>query len=622
MRTRLALLAALALPGLTACDTEPEDGPAVTELKQALPRAEAMTIAMPSGAFQVPQQATFYAFTWGTTQHVNAFVRRITQVIEDVVELPATETDGSTYAVWGPWTEPLSPATWQVRVDRQGDGYTYAVQAWPRDGSPEAAVTVLSGQHTPGADARRGAGAWTYDLSAARSVDPIAHDALGQIAVTYTLADSRQIEVTFTDVQGAFSEQATSTLYRYTETSDRAGTFDFVSNLDIDEDDPAKDRRELLQVRARWTAEGPGRADVLATHGDLPAGVQAEVSECWGPAFTRDFIQFTVAGMAYPQGDPAACAYGEAELPMFDGFDPDAFADDGLLEALPQPQEFDPPGVAVDAPVATPAVYYAMARDIIAGLRDQVGGALQIVTDITRNPPNACDARGCLWGPWTDWDTRTSFRLTIARTEGDAFAYQVGVKAFAADAEWQPLIAGGYADTAEGGQGGFTFDYDVLASFTDAVASGSARAEYARLGDRGALNVRYDALSWGEAAPIDARYFLGYGPQGGVFDLRFPFDTDEGDPARSAIEEITARVRWATSGAGVANVIVTGGDLEGEGEALAVECWDDTAARTHIDFIVRALGAERLPELDGPGCLVTDWQTADFPPLSDEGGEG
>ncbi|MCA9545034.1 MAG: hypothetical protein KC613_11610 [Myxococcales bacterium] len=618
MRSRHVVPVALLALAAAACDAEPTESAEILELKQALPQAQAMTIDMPSGAFQVPQQATFYAFTWGTTSHVNGFVRNITNVIEDVVELPPTDTDGRSYAVWGPWTEPLSPATWRVRVDRVADGFDYTVQAWPREADEGAAVDVLTGHHSPRPGARRGEGQWRYDLSAARSVDPIAHDALGVIEVAYDLGDTRQLEVTFDEVQGRFSAQATSTLYRYTEAADRAGTFDFISNLNIDEDDPAKDRRELLQVRARWLPTGPGRADVLATHGDLPAGLQADVVECWGEAFTRTFISYDIAAFHADDGDAAACPYAERELPTFVGFDPDAFADDDLIEALPQVVDLTPEVAPVPEPVAEPAVYYTLARNTVAGLREQVSGALRIVTDVTRNPPNACDARGCLWGPWTDWETRRSFRLVMAREDG-AVGYRAETKAFAADADWQVLIEGGYAPAEDGGQGAFTFDYSVFSDIVPQDASGSARVEYARMGAQAALNVRYDAVSWEGSSPLDARYFLAVGAEGGVLNLAFPFDVDEGDPQRAQVEDVAARIRWAPAGPGVADVIVTGGDLTGQAEALAVECWDAHAAQTHTDFVVRALGGEDLPETDGPGCVVTDWQAPEFPALGDEG---
>lgn len=626
MRTRLLLTAALALPFTVAgCDDTTDDtatpeASGVTAMKQALPSAEAMTIDLPSGNFQVAQQATFYAFTWGITTSVNGFVRNISNVVEDIVELPPTETDGATYAVWGPWTEPLSPATWRVRVDAVGDGFDYVVQAWPKEADESAAVDVLRGQHTPRPGARRGVGAWTYDLTAARSVDPIAHDALGTIEVAYDLADTRSLEVTFTEVQGPHDPLATSTLYRYTEAADRAGTFDFVSNLDIHaDDDPTLDRRELLQVRARWLPTGPGRADVLATHGDLPAGATADLVECWGDAFTRSYAHFAYGEWSSEEGDATACPYADRELPAFADFDPDAFADAELVEALPQIDELEPPVAPVADPVAETAIYYRVATNIIAGLGDQVAGVLSIVTNVTRNPPNACDARGCVWGPWTDWATRTSFLVTVGRTETEGlFGYRAQVKQFAADAEWQTLVEGAYVESADGGQGGFVFDYDVLASFQPLAYTGRFRAEYARMGEQGALNVRFDQVAEGENAPMDARYFVAHGPQGGLLDLAIATDIDDGNPERAAVEDLEARVRWATGVGGVANALASGGDLQDGTTVVAVECWDARAAQTHFDFALQPAGADTLPDTMGPGCVATDWQPPEFPPLSDE----
>ena len=117
------VLAALALT-IAACDSDGGttgggDGE-VDQLKQALPTAEEMTIRMPSSDFLVLEQSQLYRFTREITLHVSLFVREITNLVEDVVELPPTETDGESYAVWGPHRAPLSPAVWRVRVDRKG----------------------------------------------------------------------------------------------------------------------------------------------------------------------------------------------------------------------------------------------------------------------------------------------------------------------------------------------------------------------------------------------------------------------------------------------------------------------------------------------------------------------
>jgi hypothetical protein len=623
MNRKLALLAALALPMFTGCDQAEETSPAVAEMQAALPSSETMRIDMPSGNFQVAQQATFYGFTWGMTTNINGFVRDISNVIEDIVELPPTVTDNETFAVWGPWTEPLSPATWQVRVDRGADGmFTYAVEAWPRGETEDAAVTVLSGTHTPREGVRQGVGSWSFNLSAAHSLDPIAHDSIGTVDVAYDLAEARALEVTFTDVQGPHDPQTNSTLYRYTQAADRSGTFDFISNLDIHaDDDPQLDRREVLQVRARWLAEGPGRADVLATHGDLPEGIVADLVECWGEAFTQSYMSLSWGAHHQESGDAGACAYGDRQLPMFEGFDANAFSDADLIAAMPQPGEFELEAAPVSDEVAEPAVYYQIAKGSIEQLSAHTRGVLNIVGSITRNPPSTCAEDACQWGPWTDWDTRISYKLLAARVEEGLVGYQLDMRAFGEAGDWATVLEGGYAEAnAEAGQGRFAINYDVSADLSDTEElRGVFRADYMRDGAQGAINARFEQLSWQGNTPVDAQYFFAWSAEGGVVNAAFPADVDDND---SEPEQLEMRVRYIPNGTGVGDVIVSGGDIPANTQGLGVQCWDEHAAATHYHAIARTVGEATLPNTDGPGCVVTDWQDPEFPAMSHENDAG
>lgn len=632
MRTRFSRgMSVLVAAGLAAAACGPADegaggDPGVATLKAALPSAEDMTIRMPSEAFLAPEQAVFYGFTRGITLHVNRFVYVITNIIEDVVSQPPTETDGETYAVWGPYGEPLAPAVWRVRVDRVGAGrFEYVVEGWPRDADAGAAVTVLRGTHEEGDGPRRGRGSWTYDLTAGHGLDPVAHEATGAVAVQYDVGAARSLEVRFDQVQGPGDPMANSALYRYTESADGAGTFDFISNLDIHADDqPELDRRELLRVRSRWLPAGPGRADVIATHGDLPGDERVDAIECWDEGFLRTYVQFAYGGLVQEEGDAAACPYADRQEPRFEGFDADAFADGDLVAALPDPVDVAATPAPVAEPVAEPASYYVLARDTVVGLVTHTRGVLELVRRITRHPPSDCEPEGCTWGPWTDWNTRVSFRLAVRREEGEAYAFRAETKRFGQPEEaWRTILEGGFVRAAEGeeGQGWFLLDLDaVAAADPNEQGRGTYRAEYANRADRRELYVRLERFVTAEVPePMDARYFLVTDADGGRLDLRFPANIDGENPDRPAREQIDARVRWLPGGAGTGNARVTGGDLAEGAAALGVECWDDTAALTHRDVRLLLPGQEGLPTIDPDACAFDDWQAPDFPPMADEG---
>ena len=616
-------LAAMVAFGSWACGESEPDGAevqVVDEMKAALPSAEQMTINVPTGNFLVGEQATFYAFTRNVSLGVNGFVRNISNVVEDITELPPSETDGATYAVWGPYNEALSPATWRLRVDVASPGvFDYRVEGWPRDEGPEAALVVLSGHHEDGAGPRRGVGTWTYNLTNGHTLEPLAHDSIGEVSVDYDLGDARALEVHFTDVQGPQAANATTALYRYTEAADRSGTFDYIANLDIHADDnPELDRRELLQVRSRWLATGPGRADVYASHGDLPAGSEAQVSECWGEAFDQTYVRWEVGEQVHEDGDREACPYADVVRPDFEGFDADAFAEGEMLQALPAPEDFAPDGVDVADPAAEQATYYILARDTVVGLRTHTRTVLNWIRDITRHPPSSCGPQRCVWGPWTDWDTRITTRLVIRRVDEGRFQYELSVKRFGAPAaDWQTMISGGYR--AGAGQGWVAYDIDVQRACDERdEAGGTFRAEYARAEGRHQLAVRFEtAAPEDDALLLTARYFVDSGPDGGSLDLAVPADVDNGDAERAARELIEGRVRWTRGGAGVGDLKVTGGDVPEGFMGLGTECWDERGARTHGDSLQQPLDGERRPTHPEP-CVFDGWEDAHLPLMGDE----
>ena len=606
------------------------EAPGVERLKSALPDTERMTIRMPSELMLVDNQATFYGFTRQITLNVNGFVRNITNVIEDIVELPPTETDGETYAVWGPHTDALSPATWRVRVDLIGEAsFEYRVEGWPKNTDEAQAVVVLEGTHEERPGPHRGVGSWTYHLTAGHQLDPIGHDSVGDVTVAYDFGDARALEVRFVEVQAPHDPMATSSLYRYTEAADRSGTFDFISNLDIHaDDDPALDRREVLRVRSRWLATGPGRADIVATHGDLVSGAQLDAVECWDAAFVQTYIMYAFGGDTHDEGDAATCPYADRQQPDFEDFNADAFADDALIDAIPQPGDFDGEAAPIDDPGPEPAAYYALARDVINGLNQYVQGVLDLLREMTRRPPNDCTAEphACTWGPWTDWDKGVTSKLTIQEIAPAQFAYALTAKPFGAnDDGWLTVIEGGFTRVEESGDDGygdgwFIFDFDALGAVDpNEQTRGAYRAEFARAEAVNRLAVRVDGIVDPNAqAPYDARYFLTTDADGGgVLDVLFAADIDN-DPQLPARETVDARIRWIEGGAGVGNVRVTAGDLPETVELLGAQCWDGRAVETHVDYVRQDQGGEQRPSMNPDACVFDTWEDTDFPAMGDE----
>lgn len=622
----IALALLLLLPA--AC-SEPGDEKSqetgVDRLRQALPGAAEMSIRLPESSALVAQQATFYGFTREITLGVNRFVWVITHLIEEIVETPPAHVEGDSRAVWGPYQDALSPAVWRVRVERVGErSFSYVVEGWPKGQDAAAARTVLEGEHTEGDGVHRGQGSWTFHLTVGHELDPLAHDSIGDMAVAYEVGDARHLEVTFDEVQGPRDTLPTSALYRYTEAADGSGTFDFITNADIDEDKPQRDRRELLQVRSRWLATGPGRSDVVASLGDLPRGMQADLVECWDTAFVRTYVSYALASDSMEDGDAGDCPYSGRELPVFEGFDPEAFADDDLVQAMPVPTDFDLPFAPVEDPVADPASLYTLTKVMVEGIAIQVKGVLAGLEEALKRPPSTCEAHGCTWGPWTDLQTGVSGRTTITRLGDGRFAFSSQARpAGAAEDAWVTLFSGEMSEAGEGGDGAgwFVYDLGALQAFEpEAEVGGSFRAELSREAGRIAIAVRFDQVVFaGQSAPLDARYLLEALPDGtGSLNARFRTDVDDGDPQRTQVELVEIHSRWQPDGAGVVNARSTEGDIEAGREVLVVQCWDAHAAETYVDFLAQAEGSAGQPAIDGQACVFTDWSAPGIPPMADE----
>ncbi len=612
-------------------DQNPVEQPTgVDELKSALPAEQDMTIDLPSSTYLVNEQSRFYEFTRSVTVNVNRFVREITNVIEDVVQHEPTDTDGETYAVWGPYQDALSPAAWRIRVDRLQDGtFDYRVEGWPKDQGPESALLVLEGHHgqeTDEAGIFHKDGQWTYHMAAAHQLDPIANPGVGDVAVVYHIAQDRNLEVTLTAVQGPHDPMEIDALYRYTEAQGGAGTFDFISNMDIDEGDPERARRELLQVRSRWLPDGPGRADALASRGDIPSGVEVALVDCWDRAFVTTYESVTYGDLHQENGDATTCAFDERELPRFDGFDPDQFADGDLVEAVPAPDDFEEGPDLVEHPTADPAPYYALTKGFIEGVDRHIRPLLAQIREITLYPPNTCSPDGCTWGPWTDWDQGVSFKLEITRGEGErAYLFTLSSKPFdGAQDAWETLVDGGYtkAQGEAGGSGWYVMDLEAMArAHAMEGTHGSLRCEFSRGEGERTVAVRLDGVQGeDDPAPMSGHYLLTVAQdRSGSLAMAFEADVDaDTRPERDAKEYLEAITRWIPGGAGVATARVTGGDVPEGHEFLYVECWDETAAMTYQTLLPRQEGGEDLPEIDARACVYDDWADPYTPRLSDE----
>jgi hypothetical protein len=333
---KLAL--ALALVGVTgsaAC--RPQNPLAAVVPGRAQVRLNVPGAADDSGqALRVGDTSEFYATTVHIADGINGGVGGVFRLVEDILALPPTDTDGETYAVWGPsQPEGLQRNSFRFTVNKVADGeFDYVLQARPKDATDDAAfVAVFEGTAFPSGDGDRGHGELDIHWGALRSLDDT-QCMIGDLHIDYAGdAEPRTLDVTFAEAaDGCRDEAPTNATYHYEDTEDGAGVLRFSRLQNIHRAAENKPLEETLDIRSRWTADGAGRSDVRLSGGEIPAdlaagipgttAVSADVVECWDSSFAvvasdmaPDELEAHLGRT--PAGDVAQCAFTDS-----------AFADD------------------------------------------------------------------------------------------------------------------------------------------------------------------------------------------------------------------------------------------------------------------------------------------------------
>jgi len=313
MTRKNVLTVALALATLGfGCAKEPSDA-----ISNALPTSEQVRVNLPDdGSAQqaaLGELSEYYALTRGITREFNAGAGFVLLLVHTIVQYPPTTVDGDTYT-WGPGSDPLDPADYRLIVVDNLDGtYDWHLDGRSKLATDAAFLTIVSGHAVEGSDPHRGSGDFTYDLDAAREVNPIdnANDQ-GRVTVVYDLENrdgtDASLDMHIEGVDDAGADFVAD--YHYAEMADRSGDFQFSLPTDVNEDGSAK---EDVVLRSRWLSDGSGRGDARITGGDLGADV-VEASQCWDAGFKTVFYSDT-HDIIPTEGDESACSFADRDLP-------------------------------------------------------------------------------------------------------------------------------------------------------------------------------------------------------------------------------------------------------------------------------------------------------------------
>ena len=282
----------------------------------ALPSRQTLEVTAPSDgapaalartSVSAPAEtASLYVLTRQMTAQVNGIVGGALDTLGDISRTPpAAVSDQS--AVWGPFSEPLSPVTARLVITRIAPGsHRFVLELRPRSGQDPDFAPFLQGASTGAAPGGPSQGTFAVDLDLAHRLDPVANATEGQVTAGWTVVPTeRQVQVHLGEVHAGDDPGATADIVS-SLLADGSGSlvFDAEANL---VGGPAL---EAGKVGARWIPSGAGRADVEVHGGDALDGGQ--LTECWDASFQRVYARgVSPDGGVGSEGDPTACVFSE-----------------------------------------------------------------------------------------------------------------------------------------------------------------------------------------------------------------------------------------------------------------------------------------------------------------------
>jgi hypothetical protein len=240
--------------------------------------------------------------------------------------------------------------------------------------------------------------------------------------------------------------------------------------------------------------------------------------------------------------------------------------------------------------------FYSFTRGATLIVNGGTAFVLNLLEEITRHTPTTLEGDVAVWGPHTDALSPNTWKLTVTRTGDHAYNYKLeGKGKTEADSAFKTVLSGTHtiAVDAQGnrqrdfGSGSMRLDWDAAQTLPEHDANiGTLDIRYSRPDaasvitvDANFRNVKDDERP---GTRVNADYLYKETPgAGGEFDFALSknFDTD---PNRPGIERLTIKTRWAQSGAGRADVKITGGDFQ-VASATVNECWDANFASQYLE---------------------------------------
>ena len=234
-----------------------------------------------------------------------------------------------------------------------------------------------------------------------------------------------------------------------------------------------------------------------------------------------------------------------------------------------------------DTPAAY-AKYYRFTRDMADIVGFGTAEILGLVWIIVHSPPTHVDSKHAVWGPGNgNALDPVVWRMTVTEVGSDEYEYVLAgrPKASTAEADFKPILTGhGWGDAHPmHRRGTFAWDNEAYRSLDPARAK-----------DDGSVSVEFDLRTYPATitaeshTALDAKGWFKVGVThqkdgGGAVDVTALGDID--DSKATKLENVGIKSRWDLTGAGRADVQITGGDAPSEIDAT--ECWSSSFYRVY-----------------------------------------
>lgn len=229
------------------------------------------------------------------------------------------------------------------------------------------------------------------------------------------------------------------------------------------------------------------------------------------------------------------------------------------------------------------AQFYVFTRDIADSVDWGTAIILGTVVAITDNPPTTIDDHRAVWGPGSaNALDPITWKLVVTQVGDREYDYEIDGRPHRSqsEADWKTILGGhGWGKTHPNHKSGWLqFDNDAFKSL-----------DPQRGKDSGTVKVTFDARSY----PITIEADVKPGDSAGTwYDVTVTHRQDASgevdisahadvDNPKDGVDENAALVsRWDSTGAGRADVELSGGNIK-VSKVDASECWSDAYARTY-----------------------------------------